>query len=745
MPNHRRLAAIVLGVTVSLAARAQTPQAINYQGRLTEGPNLVNGAVHLTLRLYPGAVGGTPVYEDEPPGPVSVVDGLYSTLLGDNTATGSLTEALSLPEVWLETVVNGTPLSPRERIASVAYAAHAWGLSGNAGTVPGVTFLGTTDDRPVELRVNGQRVAQLLSDTNAWGCAPRFVVGPSVNEIGTNSPGATIAGGGVSGHANRIESGANFAFIGAGLGNTIQAGGKSGFIGAGYHNTIEDASDCVLGGGFQNAIQTNSEASVLAGGTGNTIGPAATNAVIGGGFQNRIQSNAIASVVAGGRYNVIESSARFSAVGGGYSNAVQANLTSSVVGGGAWNTIGTGAQFAAIGGGHANSIGPSSIYAVVSGGAVNSASGVSSVVAGGYNNRAGANDSAIGGGVDNLALGFRSVIPGGFANETTGAYSFAAGRRAKARNDGAFVWADSTDADFGSSASNQFLIRAAGGLGVGVTNPAYTADFGGRVRLRQGATSSAGLWLYQNGSAADRAFVGMYNDGYVGLYGSAGASWSLLMNVTNGNVGFGVTNPAFTADFGGRIRVRQEGASNAGLWLYQTVPASDRVYFGMSDDNHVGIFCAPSLTWGLAVDVTNGHVGLGGAAPSASNKVTVSGGAYCSGTTWVNASDRNLKDGFAPADTADILARVAALPISTWHYRSEGEGTRHLGPTAQDFRAAFGLGYDDTSIATVDEGGVALAALQAMSREVQALKQQNGTLQQELDLLRQRLHALDGR
>ncbi len=42
-----------------------------------------------------------------------------------------------------------------------------------------------------------------------------------------------------------------------------------------------------------------------------------------------------------------------------------------------------------------------------------------------------------------------------------------------------------------------------------------------------------------------------------------------------------------------------------------------------------------------------------------------------------------------------------------------------MGPTAQDFYAAFDLGRDDTSISTVDEGGVALAAIQGLYKVVQ--------------------------
>ena len=38
------------------------------------------------------------------------------------------------------------------------------------------------------------------------------------------------------------------------------------------------------------------------------------------------------------------------------------------------------------------------------------------------------------------------------------------------------------------------------------------------------------------------------------------------------------------------------------------------------------------------------------------------------------------------------------MPVSTWSYQAQGTGIRHLGPTAQDFRAAFGLGENGTTI-----------------------------------------------
>src|SRR4029079_9793366 len=95
-------------------------------------------------------------------------------------------------------------------------------------------------------------------------------------------------------------------------------------------------------------------------------------------------------------------------------------------------------------------------------------------------------------------------------------------------------------------------------------------------------------------------------------------------------------------------------------------------------------------------------------------------------------SDRTLKTGFAAVDSRDVLQKLVSLPVSTWSYTAQGTGVKHLGPTAQDFRATFGLGEDDTTISVVDEQGVALAAIQGLHAPTQA---QNAELRQQVDTL----------
>jgi hypothetical protein len=83
---------------------------------------------------------------------------------------------------------------------------------------------------------------------------------------------------------------------------------------------------------------------------------------------------------------------------------------------------------------------------------------------------------------------------------------------------------------------------------------------------------------------------------------------------------------------------------------------------------------------------------------------------------WSNLSDRAMKTGVTPLDDAAVLRKVAALPVSEWSYTSE-RGVRHVGPMAQDFYAAFGVGEDDRHITSIDEDGVALAAIKALHAE----------------------------
>ena len=58
------------------------------------------------------------------------------------------------------------------------------------------------------------------------------------------------------------------------------------------------------------------------------------------------------------------------------------------------------------------------------------------------------------------------------------------------------------------------------------------------------------------------------------------------------------------------------------------------------------------------------------------------------------------------------------MSIATWNWKSQDASIRHMGPMAQDFRAAFGLGETEKGISTIDADGVALAAIQGLNAKV---------------------------
>jgi hypothetical protein len=109
--------------------------------------------------------------------------------------------------------------------------------------------------------------------------------------------------------------------------------------------------------------------------------------------------------------------------------------------------------------------------------------------------------------------------------------------------------------------------------------------------------------------------------------------------------------------------------------------------------------------------------------------------------TWASLSDRNVKTNITPLDDASVLEKVAALPISRWSYTTE-RGVRHVGPMAQDFYAAFGVGEDNKHITSIDEDGVALAAVKALHRETTALRAENARLRTTTSLQSAQIAAL---
>ena len=212
---------------------------------------------------------------------------------------------------------------------------------------------------------------------------------------------------------------------------------------------------------------------------------------------------------------------------GGYSgNAVTAGVYGATISGG--GTVGhvnrVTDDLGTVGGGNINQAGDGAgmtsdrYCATVGGGSQNTASGSYSTIGGGAGNTADGYISTVGGGHLNNTPGQWSTVPGGSSNRADGDYSLAAGRRARADHDGAFVWADATDADFSSSGANQFLIRASGGTGIGTASPQNMLDVSGSAVIGSGYAGS--------GAAPSN---GLLVQGRVGI-GKTGADAELDVN-----------------------------------------------------------------------------------------------------------------------------------------------------------------------------------------------------------------------
>ena len=155
----------------------------------------------------------------------------------------------------------------------------------------------------------------------------------------------------------------------------------------------------------------------------------------------------------------------------------------------------------------------------------------------------------------------------------------------------------------------------------------------------------------------------------------------------------------------------------------------------------------------MALDAaTAPWVGIGTSSRTAGRQIETSSGGYLTtGGAWTNSSDRNLKENLVPVAADDVLARLAKLPVYRWNYRSEPDSLTHIGPTAQDFEAAFGLGGDGRSISTIDPSGIAMAAIQELNRRTEALnetKAEVARLKEQMEALAaalERLTAKDAR
>ncbi len=266
-----RLMILLLAIGLTVAAQAGP---LTYQGQLQDSSGLVDDQVDIVFELYDQDEGGsamdTDVHND-----VMVSDGLFQVELdfGSGVFDGG--------ERWLQVIVDGQELDPRQPITAAPLAVHAlsvpvdsladdfWRLGGNVNTDSISDFLGTADDQPFEIGIGGQRMLRLERSEFDGGqgllYAPNWIAGHPQNEVGDNAAAATIGGGGADGAPNVVDW--EFSTISGGLNNLVNNSGAT--IGGEQLNVAEGFMSTIGGGGGNVASGTSA---TVPGGQSNEAG-----------------------------------------------------------------------------------------------------------------------------------------------------------------------------------------------------------------------------------------------------------------------------------------------------------------------------------------------------------------------------------------------------------------------------------------------------------------------------------------
>ncbi len=243
-------------------------------------------------------------------------------------------------------------------------------------------------------------------------------------------------------------------------------------------------------------------------------------------------------------------------------------------------------------------------YAAVLSGQQNIATGLSSVVSGGILNQAVANGTAVGGGIQNIANGYCSVVPGGQSSTAYGQHSFAAGNRAKALHDGAFVWGDSLLVAKPSQGDDTFNIWASGGT--------YFLDPSSNIYAKIHPLTG-----FQIGTAPFKldAQGGLAEDWNLNSY-------TVSNGVFNGD-GSGLTNLPLSS----YLQITSSASRITSLALVSATNLGAELVYNGAFANQVGWNESGSITW----DVSGKYIinsGLSGSLVPQTNLVIVAGKTY---------------------------------------------------------------------------------------------------------------------
>lgn len=288
----------------------------------------------------------------------------------------------------------------------------------------------------------------------------------------------------------------------------------------------------------------------------------------------------------------------------------------------------------------------------------------------------------------------------------------------------------------------------------------YSFAAGSNVRASGESSFAAGLSTYASGESsvalgnngtalADRAFgfngtasgVGAVA---IGSGAQATADDALAMGPSSiaGGLASIVIGPSIArGSFGVAIGLQNSASGNFSLALGKNARAKNQGAVVISD-------ASAGFSSDSAYSTANNQLTMrfaGGARVFTNQGMSSGVEIAAGGGAWNTVSDRRKKENFEVLDTEKILHKVAQLPLTSWNYKSQPATTRHIGPMAQDFYAAFGLDGigNDTTINTSDIDGVNMAAIQALEKRTRQLQEENDRLKAKLEAMDVKMASIE--
>jgi hypothetical protein len=752
--------------------------AFTYQGQLTANGSAATGIYDLRFTIYDAVTNGDVVSGVLTNAATPVTNGLFTVTLdfGAGVFTG--------PARWLEVDVrtngNGafTPLVPRQALTPSPYAVYS-ATAGSATTATTAASVPASGIGAGTANINisgsalsaayaGTAVAANIATTATTATTATNLIGNVADAqlsaniprlTGTNSFTGTntFAGVTVATNVNNVIAG---SFLGNGSGltnlntaqfaNSVLTNGETGVTLGGTFNgnatTATTANN--FSGSLSGDVTGTQGATVVASVGGQTAanvasGVSAANAATSAATANTIVKRDASgsftntSITLNGNLNLPATTASAGIIYSGGSTLIQSyGIGNFFAGSGAGNTtmatsvavdntgVGCQALHSNTNGDFNTACGEAALYSNTNGSA-NTANGM-----GALNYNTSGNDNTANGfqallfntsGYNNTANGANALF-----NNTDGSYNIALGCQA-----GYNITTGSSNIDIGNLglATDTNIIRIGSGQTTAFIAGVINGNGGGLTSLNAANLASGTIPLAQlPATVVTNNEAGVTLNG-LSLAGITQVSSNLFMNNND-------------------IQLRNDLNQGVGWYgagkLFSGLNVDGPVLYGYSGgglgyhNNNYGTNLV--LYWN-----NSGYVGIGNTSPGYL-LVVGTGGAYCNGTTWVNGSDRNSKEDFAAVNPREVLAKVSALPITEWKYKAEADGSKHLGPMAQDFHAAFGLnGPDDKHIATVDESGVALAAIQGLNQKVEEKDAEIQELKQSVAELKAMVEKLAGK